>query len=97
VNDLHFSYLGDTTVGDGANIGAGAITCNYDGQKKNQTIIGDGAFIGSDASLIAPVTIGVGAYVAAGSVINHDVPAGALAIGRSRQENKEGWAERFRK
>jgi bifunctional UDP-N-acetylglucosamine pyrophosphorylase/glucosamine-1-phosphate N-acetyltransferase len=94
VNDLHFSYLGDTTVGDGANIGAGAITCNYDGQRKNPTIIGDGAFIGSDACLIAPVTIGAGAYVAAGSVITHDVPPGALAFGRSRQENKEGWAER---
>ena len=97
VNDLHFSYLGDATVGDGANIGAGMITCNYDGQNKNPTLIGDGAFVGSDAILIAPVTIGKGAYVAAGSVVNHDVPDEALAIGRVRQENKEGWAARFKK
>ena len=97
VKDLHFSYLGDTTVGAGVNIGAGVITCNYDGQNKSRTIIGDGAFIGSDAALIAPVTIGPGAYLAAGSVITQDVPAKALAIGRSRQENKEGWAERLKK
>ncbi len=96
VNDLHFSYLGDATVGDGANIGAGAITCNYDGQQKNPTVIEDGAFIGSDACLIAPVTIGAGAYVAAGSVVTKDVPPEALALGRSRQENKEGWARRFK-
>ena len=96
VNDLHFSYLGDTTVGDGANIGAGAITCNYDGRRKNPTIIEDGAFIGSDACLIAPVTIGAGAYVAAGSVVTKDVPPDALALGRSHQENKEGWALRFK-
>jgi bifunctional UDP-N-acetylglucosamine pyrophosphorylase/glucosamine-1-phosphate N-acetyltransferase len=97
VNDLHFSYVGDATVGDGANIGAGAITCNYDGEKKNPTVIEEGAFIGSDACLIAPVTIGKGAYVAAGSVITRDVPADALALGRVRQENKEGWARRFKK
>ncbi len=97
VNDLHFSYLGDATVGDGANIGAGAITCNYDGQRKNPTIIEDGAFIGSDACLIAPVTIGRDAYVAAGSVITKDVPPEALAIGRARQENREGWARKMRK
>jgi len=97
VNDLHFSYLGDTTVGDGANIGAGAITCNYDGRRKNPTVIGDGAFIGSDACLIAPVTIGRGAYVAAGSVVTKDVPPEALALGRARQENKEDWARRFKK
>ncbi len=97
VNDLHFSYLGDATVGDGVNIGAGAITCNYDGEKKNPTVIEDGAFVGSDACLIAPVTIGRGAYVAAGTVVTKDVPPEALALGRAKQENKEGWASRFRK
>ncbi len=74
----HLSYVGDATVGAGVNIGAGTITCNYDGQRKHQTIIGDGAFIGSDATLVAPVTVGADAYVAAGSAITHDVPDGAL-------------------
>lgn len=90
----HLSYLGDATVGDGANIGAGTITCNYDGVSKHQTTIGKEAFVGSDSTLVAPVTIGDEAYVAAGSTITADVPAGSLAIARSRQENKEGWVSR---
>lgn len=92
----HLSYLGDATIGANVNVGAGTITCNYDGIAKNQTVIEDGAFIGSDATLVAPVTIGRGAYVAAASSITSDVPAGALAIGRTRQENKEGWVEKRR-
>jgi bifunctional UDP-N-acetylglucosamine pyrophosphorylase / glucosamine-1-phosphate N-acetyltransferase len=87
----HLSYLGDATIGEGANIGAGAITCNYDGTRKHQTTIGKGAFVGSDSTLVAPVTIGDHAYVAAGSAITADVPPGALGVARSRQENKEGW------
>jgi len=87
----HLNYLGDTVIGDGVNIGAGAITCNYDGVNKHLTTIGDGAFIGSDSTLVAPVTIGAGAYIAAGSSITEDVPDGALALGRSRQTTKPGW------
>ncbi len=87
----HLAYLGDATIGEKVNIGAGTITCNYDGVRKNRTVIGDGVFIGSDSQLVAPVTVGEGAYVAAGSSITNDVPAGALAIARSRQVNKEGW------
>jgi bifunctional UDP-N-acetylglucosamine pyrophosphorylase / glucosamine-1-phosphate N-acetyltransferase len=90
----HLAYLGDSTIGEKVNIGAGTITCNYDGVKKNPTVIEDGVFIGSDSQLIAPVTIGRDAYVAAGSSITKDVPAGALAIARGRQENKDGWAAR---
>jgi bifunctional UDP-N-acetylglucosamine pyrophosphorylase/glucosamine-1-phosphate N-acetyltransferase len=90
----HLSYLGDATIGSNVNIGAGTITCNYDGQTKHQTVIEDGAFIGSDSQLIAPVRIGKGAYVAAGSSITEDVPDSALGIARSRQSNIEGWAER---
>ena len=92
----HLTYLGDATVGAGANIGAGTITCNYDGFFKYQTVIGEGAFIGSNASLVAPVTIGANANTAAGSVITRDVPADALAIERSLQVDKPGWAARFR-
>lgn len=88
----HLSYIGDATVGAGVNIGAGTITCNYDGQKKHQTVIGDGAFVGSDSTLVAPVTIGADSYVAAGSSITHDVPEGGLGIARGRQTNKPGWA-----
>jgi len=88
----HLSYIGDATVGAGVNIGAGTITCNYDGHQKHQTVIGDGAFVGSDATLVAPVTIGSDAYVAAGSAITHDVPDGGLGIARARQANKPGWA-----
>jgi bifunctional UDP-N-acetylglucosamine pyrophosphorylase/glucosamine-1-phosphate N-acetyltransferase len=88
----HLNYLGDADIGAGVNIGAGAITCNYDGAAKHLTRIGDGAFVGSDSTLVAPVTVGAGSYVAAGSCITSNVPAGALALGRSRQVIKEGWA-----
>jgi len=88
----HLSYIGDATVGPGVNIGAGTITCNYDGANKHPTRIEKGAFIGSDTTLVAPVTVGEGAYIAAGSAITQDVPAGALALGRSRQIVKPGWA-----
>jgi bifunctional UDP-N-acetylglucosamine pyrophosphorylase/glucosamine-1-phosphate N-acetyltransferase len=87
----HLSYLGDADIGEGTNIGAGTITCNYDGQNKFPTRIGKGAFIGSDSNLVAPITIGDGAYIGAGSCITKDVPAGALAVGRARQLTKEGW------
>jgi bifunctional UDP-N-acetylglucosamine pyrophosphorylase/glucosamine-1-phosphate N-acetyltransferase len=90
----HLSYLGDATVGADVNVGAGTITCNYDGVNKHRTVIEDGAFIGSDSQLVAPVTIGKGAYVGAGSSIVSDVPAGALGIARGRQVNVEGWVER---
>jgi bifunctional UDP-N-acetylglucosamine pyrophosphorylase/glucosamine-1-phosphate N-acetyltransferase len=92
----HLSYLGDATIGPQVNIGAGTITCNYDGEKKNPTRIEAGAFVGSNAILVAPVTIGEGAYVAAGSTITADVPKDALALGRARQVTKPGWAERRR-
>jgi bifunctional UDP-N-acetylglucosamine pyrophosphorylase/glucosamine-1-phosphate N-acetyltransferase len=92
----HLTYIGDARVGAGANIGAGTITCNYDGAAKHRTDIGKGAFIGSNSSLVAPVTIGDGAYVGSGSVITADVPPDALALGRGRQTVKEGWAERLR-
>ena len=92
----HLAYLGDATIGERVNIGAGVITCNYDGVKKHQTVIEDGVFIGSDSQLVAPVRVGQGAYVAAGSSITQDVPADALAIARGRQENKPGWAARRR-
>ena len=90
----HLTYLGDATVGTNVNVGAGTITCNYDGEKKSPTIIEDGAFIGSDTQLIAPVRVGKGAYVGAGSSITQDVPAGSLAIARGRQSNIEGWVGR---
>jgi bifunctional UDP-N-acetylglucosamine pyrophosphorylase / glucosamine-1-phosphate N-acetyltransferase len=90
----HLTYLGDAVIGEQVNIGAGTITCNYDGVNKNTTVIEDGAFVGSDSALVAPVSVGKGAYVAAGSTITSDVPAGALGIARSRQENKEGWVKR---
>jgi bifunctional UDP-N-acetylglucosamine pyrophosphorylase/glucosamine-1-phosphate N-acetyltransferase len=92
----HLSYIGDARVGAGANVGAGTITCNYDGAAKHRTDIGKGAFIGSNSSLVAPVKIGDGAYIGSGSVITADVPADALALGRSRQTVKEGWAQRLR-
>ena len=93
----HLAYLGDATIGEKVNVGAGTITCNYDGVSKNPTVIEDRAFIGSDSQLIAPVRIGRGAYVAAGSSITEDVPADALAIARSKQVNKEGWARKRQK
>jgi bifunctional UDP-N-acetylglucosamine pyrophosphorylase/glucosamine-1-phosphate N-acetyltransferase len=92
----HLSYLGDGEVGAGANVGAGTIFCNYDGFFKYRTIVGEGAFIGSNSSLVAPVTIGAGGYVGSGSVIVEDVPADALAIARGRQAGKAGWAKAFR-
>jgi len=91
----HLTYLGDAVIGAGVNIGAGAITCNYDGVHKHQTTIGDSVFVGSDSTLVAPVALGDGVYVAAGSCITEDVPAESLALGRSRQVTKAGWvAER---
>ena len=92
----HLSYLGDAHVGAGANIGAGTITCNYDGFDKHRTEIGAGAFIGSNTALVAPVSVGDGAYVGAGSTIAKDVPANALAVVRAEQCEKPGWAEKFR-
>jgi bifunctional UDP-N-acetylglucosamine pyrophosphorylase/glucosamine-1-phosphate N-acetyltransferase len=92
----HLTYLGDASVGANANIGAGTITCNYDGAAKHRTDIGRDAFIGSNSALVAPVKIGQGAYVGSGSVITQDVPADALALGRSRQVVKQGWAARLR-
>jgi len=92
----HLSYVGDAKIGAGANIGAGTITCNYDGFNKHTTEIGEGAFIGSNSSLVAPVRIADGAYVGSGSVITKDVNCDALAIGRGRQKNMEGWAKTYR-
>jgi bifunctional UDP-N-acetylglucosamine pyrophosphorylase/glucosamine-1-phosphate N-acetyltransferase len=92
----HLTYLGDTEIGAGVNIGAGTITCNYDGVHKHRTVIEDGVFIGSDSTLVAPVRVGKGAYVAAASCITDDVPADSLAIGRGRQIVKEGWAREKR-
>jgi len=93
----HLTYVGDTTIGERANVGAGTITCNYDGFAKHQTIIEDEAFIGSNVSLVAPVRIGRGAIVAAGSTITEEVPPNALALGRAMQVNKEGRAADIRK
>jgi bifunctional UDP-N-acetylglucosamine pyrophosphorylase/glucosamine-1-phosphate N-acetyltransferase len=92
----HLTYLGDATIGAGANIGAGTITCNYDGYTKSHTDIGDGAFIGSNTALVAPVKVGAGAITAAGSVITNDVAPDALAIARGVQTEKPGWAKAFR-
>jgi len=92
----HLAYIGDARVGEGANVGAGTITCNYDGVAKHHTDIGKGAFIGSNSALVAPVNVGDGAYVGTGTVVTKDVPAGALAIARAKQTIKEGWAKRLR-
>jgi bifunctional UDP-N-acetylglucosamine pyrophosphorylase/glucosamine-1-phosphate N-acetyltransferase len=92
----HLSYLGDSVIGEGVNIGAGTITCNYDGKRKHLTTIGDGAFIGSDSTLVAPVTIGARSYVGAASCVTEDVPDDSLALGRARQTVKEGWAKKKR-
>ena len=89
----HLTYLGDAEIGSGVNIGAGTITCNYDGWKKHKTIIGDRVFVGSDVQFVAPVKVGDGAFVAAGSTVTKDVPSGALAISRVEQENRDGWVE----
>jgi bifunctional UDP-N-acetylglucosamine pyrophosphorylase/glucosamine-1-phosphate N-acetyltransferase len=88
----HLSYLGDAEIGEGVNVGAGTITCNYDGTHKHKTVIEDGVFVGSDAILVAPIRIGRGSYVAAGSCLTEDVPPESLALGRARQTVKEGWA-----
>jgi bifunctional UDP-N-acetylglucosamine pyrophosphorylase/glucosamine-1-phosphate N-acetyltransferase len=88
----HLTYLGDAVIGAGSNIGAGVITCNYDGVNKHTSIIGDRVFVGSDSTLVAPISVGDGAYIGAGSCITHEVPADALAVGRSRQVTREGWA-----
>ena len=90
----HLSYLGNATIGEKVNIGAGTITCNYDGVTKAQTVIEDGAFVGSDSQLVAPVTIGKGAYIGSGSTIRENVPGGALAVSAGKQRNLEGWVER---
>ena len=90
----HFAYLGDAEIGDESNIGAGTITCNYDGKNKHKTKIGSKSFVGTNSSLVAPVTIGTNAYVAAGSVITKDVPDNALGVGRSKQTNKENWSKK---
>jgi bifunctional UDP-N-acetylglucosamine pyrophosphorylase/glucosamine-1-phosphate N-acetyltransferase len=92
----HLTYLGDAEIGEGVNVGAGTITCNYDGVHKHKTVIEDGVFVGSDATLVAPVTLGKGSYIAAGSCITDDVPADSLALGRARQTVKEGWAREKR-
>ena len=94
---MHLAYLGDSVIGAGVNIGAGAITCNYDGVDKHQTVIGDNVFVGSNSTLVAPLLIEAGSYVAAGSVITDLVPADALALGRSRQTNKPGWVANKRR
>jgi bifunctional UDP-N-acetylglucosamine pyrophosphorylase/glucosamine-1-phosphate N-acetyltransferase len=91
---MHLAYLGDSTVGAKANIGAGTITCNYDGKDKHPTAIGNGAFVGSNSTLIAPLEIGDRAYIGAGSVINQKVPEDSLALGRAHQVNKPGWKKR---
>mgnify|MGYP002277693669 CR=1 FL=1 len=93
----HLTYIGDAAIGAGANIGAGTITCNYDGFNKHKTTIGDGAFIGSNSALVAPVTIGDGAYVGSGSVVTKDIEPDALAVARGHQKTIPGWAARFRK
>jgi bifunctional UDP-N-acetylglucosamine pyrophosphorylase/glucosamine-1-phosphate N-acetyltransferase len=92
----HLAYLGDGIIGEGANIGAGTIFCNYDGVQKHTTRIEAGAFIGSDSQLVAPVTVGAGAYVGTGTTVTRDVPPDALAISRVKQENKEGYAKKLR-
>jgi bifunctional UDP-N-acetylglucosamine pyrophosphorylase/glucosamine-1-phosphate N-acetyltransferase len=92
VKASHLTYLGDSDIGEGTNIGAGVITCNYDGVNKNATRIGKGVFVGSDSTLVAPVNVEDGAFIGAGSCITRDVPAGSLAVGRARQVTRNGWA-----
>ena len=89
----HLSYIGDTDMGSGVNIGCGTITVNYDGKKKHRTTIGNDAFIGCNSNLVAPVTVGEGAYIAAGSTITKEVPPRSLGVGRARQMNIPGWVE----
>jgi bifunctional UDP-N-acetylglucosamine pyrophosphorylase/glucosamine-1-phosphate N-acetyltransferase len=92
----HLTYLGDAEIGTGVNVGAGTITCNYDGVNKFGTVIGDNVFVGSDTTLVAPIEIGKGAYIGAASCITENVPEDSLAVARGRQVNKEGWAKRKR-
>jgi bifunctional UDP-N-acetylglucosamine pyrophosphorylase/glucosamine-1-phosphate N-acetyltransferase len=92
----HLAYLGDASIGAKANIGAGTITCNYDGVNKHKTVVEAGAFIGSDSQLVAPVTVGRDAFVGAGTTVTVNVPSGALALSRVKQVNIDGWAARFR-
>jgi len=92
----HLAYLGDVFIGTDANVGAGVITCNYDGYSKNKTTIESGVFVGSDSQLVAPVTIGRGAYVGSGTTVTKDVPRGALALSRTQQVNVDGWADKYR-
>src|SRR5690606_32491130 len=92
----HLSYIGDAHVGPKANIGAGTITCNYDGYDKYRTEIGAGAFVGSNSSLVAPVTVGAGAYIGSGSVVTENIPDDALRVERGTQATRPGWAKRFR-
>ncbi len=92
----HLAYLGDADIGAGVNIGAGTITCNYDGVRKHPTKIGEGAFVGSNSTLVAPVEVGANSYIGAGSVVTEPVPPEALALGRARQVVKEGWVRRRR-
>ena len=92
----HLTYVGDARIGEGSNIGASSVFVNYDGVAKHRTVVGDHVRVGSDTMLVAPLTIGDGAYTAAGSVITDDVPPGAMAVGRARQRNVEGWVERKR-
>jgi len=92
----HLTYLGDAVIGAGVNVGAGTITCNYDGVNKHKTTVGQGAFVGSHSTLVSPVNIGDGAFIAAASCVTEDVPADALAMGRSRQTNIPGWAKKRR-
>jgi bifunctional UDP-N-acetylglucosamine pyrophosphorylase/glucosamine-1-phosphate N-acetyltransferase len=89
----HLTYLGDAEIGEGVNIGAGTITCNYDGVNKHRTVIEDGVFVGSDSTLVAPIKIGKGSYVGAASCLTEDVPSDSLAIGRARQVTKPGWVK----
>src|SRR5262249_51658484 len=91
---MHLAYLGDAVIGANVNVGAGTITCNYDGVKKHTTTIEEGAFIGSDTQLIAPVTVGKGAYVGTGTTIRENVPPGSLAVSAGKQRNIEGWVEK---
>ena len=93
----HLTYLGDATIGANSNIGAGTITCNYDGVNKSKTLIGENAFIGSNSALVAPVQIGAGATVAAGSIVTTDVPENSLAVARSKQRNISGWKRPVKK
>jgi bifunctional UDP-N-acetylglucosamine pyrophosphorylase / glucosamine-1-phosphate N-acetyltransferase len=93
----HLSYLGDAIIGENVNVGAGTITCNYDGSEKHRTVIEDGAFIGSDSQLVAPITVGRGAYVGSGTTVREDVPAGALAVSAGKQRNFPDWKKKPKK